>query len=163
MQENNRPLHLDKETAQKKAESFCAYQERSHHEVRQKLQEWGVYASDAENIICDLIAENFLNEERFAFAYAHGKFSIKSWGKIKIKQGLKLKRVPEVLIKKALNQLDDEAYEAKLCQVLQKKRRELKDKEVYLLKNKLARYALGRGFERDLIFYLLDNKELNIL
>src|ERR1700740_2175906 len=92
----------DKKVAMAKAEHYCAYQERSQQEVRDKLYEWGLWPEAVEHIISQLICDNFLNEERFAKAYALGKFRQKGWGKIKIKQGLKLKKVPEVLIKKAL-------------------------------------------------------------
>ena len=100
----------DEKTAFAKAEHYCAYQERSQQEVRDKLYEWGLYPSVIENIIVQLIAGNFLNEERFALAYATGKFRQKGWGKIKIKQGLKFKRVSDPLIKKALKSINEDDY-----------------------------------------------------
>src|ERR1700753_2259928 len=96
----------DEKIALRKAEHYCAYQERSQQEVRDKLYEWGLHQNAVENLIVQLIAGNFLNEERFANAYARGKFNQKGWGKIKIKQGLKFKKVPDVLIKKALQTID---------------------------------------------------------
>jgi regulatory protein len=72
-----------------KAEHFCAYQERSQQEVRDKLYEWGLWPDAVEQSISRLIEGNFLNEDRFAKAYTKGKFNQKAWGKIKIKQGLK--------------------------------------------------------------------------
>src|SRR6195952_6162128 len=77
-----------------KAEQYCAYQERAQQEVRNKLYDWGLYPKDVEQIISNLIENNFLNEERFARMYAKSKFNQKSWGRIKIKQGLKFKQVP---------------------------------------------------------------------
>src|ERR1700760_1960258 len=91
----------DEKIGLSKAEHFCAYQERAQQEVRDKLYEWGLYPQAVENIISKLIESNYLNEERFAKEYTRGKFNQKSWGRIKIKQGLKLKQVPEKLIKKA--------------------------------------------------------------
>ena len=91
---------LDKKQALAKAESFCVYQERSQKEVRYKLVEWGMRGDELEEIITDLIINNFLNEERFAKHYASGKFNIKHWGRIKIKQGLKLKGVPDKILQK---------------------------------------------------------------
>src|SRR5438067_9022708 len=96
---------IDEKTALAKAEHYCAYQERSQQEVRDKLYEWGLHSNDVENVIIELIAANFLNEERFANAYACGKFNQKAWGKNKIKQGLKFKKVSDALIKKALNNI----------------------------------------------------------
>ena len=82
----------DEKVALSKAEHFCAYQERAQQEVRDKLYEWGLWPDAVENIIVKLIGDNFLNEERFAKAYTQGKFKQKGWGKLKIKQGLKLKK-----------------------------------------------------------------------
>lgn len=143
-----------------KAASYCAYQERAQQEVRDKLYEWGLHQEDVEEIISQLISDNFLNEERFAIAYTLGKFRIKSWGKIKIKQSLKLKRVSDPLIKIAFSKIDLDEYEDKLHDLLDKKQLSLKDKDVYILKNKLFQYALSRGFESDLISSLLKEKGL---
>ena len=112
---------IDEHAAQAKAEHYCAYQERSQQEVRDKLYEWGLKSTVVEATISALITGNYLNEERFAKAYTAGKFNQKAWGKLKIKQGLKLKRVPEVLIKKALQIIDGDAYLLALQHVLTKK------------------------------------------
>ena len=97
----------DETVALAKAEHYCAYQERSQQEVRDRLYEWGLWPEAVENTIIKLIADNFLNEERFANAYTKGKFNQKGWGRIKIKQGLKFKNVPDVLIKKALKLIEE--------------------------------------------------------
>ncbi|WP_448699367.1 regulatory protein RecX [Mucilaginibacter sp. AW1-3] len=143
-----------------KAEHYCAYQERSQQEVRDKLYNWGLYPRDVEQIISNLIENNFLNEERFAKAYVKGKFSQKGWGRIKIKQGLKLKKVPEVLIRKALLMIDADDYIGILTKTIEKKARLLTEKDAYKRRYKLQQYAMGRGFESDLIADLL--KDLNI-
>lgn len=143
-----------------KAASYCAYQERAQQEVRDKLYEWELYQEDVEEIISQLISDNFLNEERFAIAYTLGKLRIKSWGRIKIKQSLKLKRVSDPLIKIAFSKIDLDEYESKLGDLLDKKQLSLKDKDPYILKNKLFQYALSRGFESDLISSILKEKGL---
>jgi len=150
----------DEKTALAKAEHYCAYQERSQQEVRDKLYEWGLYPNIIENVIVQLIAGNFLNEERFANAYARGKFNQKGWGKNKIKQGLKFKRVSDVLIKKALNIINGDDYLQILQQVLQKKARLLTEKDPYKRKYKLHQFALSRGYENDLISEVLKNSDL---
>jgi len=142
---------FDEQTAYAKAEHYCAYQERSQQEVRDKLYEWGQHQNVVENIISTLITGNFLNEERFAKAYARGKFNQKGWGKLKIKQGLKFKRVPDVLIKKALLTIDGDAYIEKLNTILTKKAPLVKEKDAYKRRYKLQQYALSRGFENDII------------
>jgi regulatory protein len=142
---------IDEKEALSKAERYCAYQERSQQEVRDKLYEWGQYPSAVENIISRLIESNFLNEERFANAYAIGKFRQKGWGKIKIKQGLKFKRVSEPLIRKALNSIDGDEYLKMLTTVIEKKQPSIKEKDPFKRKYKLHQYALSRGYENDLI------------
>jgi len=143
-----------------KAEHYCAYQERSQQEVRDKLYEWGLWPVAVENIISQLIGENFLNEERFARAYTQGKFKQKAWGRIKIKHGLKFKRVPDVLIKKALQTIDGDAYLITLQKVLSKKAGTVSEKDPYKRRYKLQQYAMGRGFESDLIADVLKDSEL---
>jgi regulatory protein len=111
----------DEKVALAKAEHFCAYQERAQQEVRDKLYEWGLWPDAVEHIISQLIEGNFLNEERFSKIYTKSKFNQKTWGRIKIKQGLKLRRVPDVLVKKALLTIDLDDYLAALTHLLQKK------------------------------------------
>src|SRR4051812_36102690 len=140
----------DPKVALAKAEHYCAYQDRAQQEVRDKLYEWGLWTDAVENIISELIGAGFLNEERFAKAYATGKFRQKAWGKIKIKQGLKIKKVPDVLIKKALMLIDGDDYTATLTRILEKKVRLLDEKDSYKRRYKLQQYAMSRGFESDL-------------
>lgn len=150
----------DVKVALAKAEHFCAYQERSQQEVRDKLYEWGLWPAAVEQIISELIEGNFLNEDRFAKAYAKGKFSQKAWGRIKIKQGLKLKRVPDVLIKKALLTIDADDYLTALTRILEKKAAVLSEKNAVKRRYKLQQYAMGRGYEADLIADVLKNSDL---
>jgi regulatory protein len=150
----------DQKVAMTKAEHYCAYQERSQQEVRDKLYEWGLWTDAVENIISQLITAGFLNEERFAKAYALGKFRQKAWGKTKIKQGLKFKKVPDVLIKKALQTINGDDYLQTLQQVLQKKSTSVAEKDSFKRRYKLHQYALSRGFETDLINDVLKNSDL---
>jgi regulatory protein len=150
----------DEKVALAKAEHFCAYQERAQQEVRDKLYEWGLWPDAVENIIVKLIGDNFLNEERFAKAYVRGKFKQKSWGRVKIKQGLKIKKIPENLLKKALLTIDGDEYLETLTKVLSKKAALLTEKSPYKRRYKLQQYALSRGFETDLIIDVLKNSEL---
>jgi regulatory protein len=146
--------------AQAKAEHYCAYQERAQQEVRDKLYEWGLHSLAVENIISRLIGDNFLNEERFAKAYATGKFKQKGWGKQKIKQGLKLKRVPDVLIKKATQLIDGDEYLLMLEKILSKKAALVNEKDAFKRRYKLHQYALSRGYENDIISDVLKASDL---
>lgn len=153
-------LILDKKTALIKAESWCAYQERSQQEVRNKLYEWNLYPNEVEEVISELITTNFLSEERFAHAYTSGKFKIKKWGKIKIKQGLKLKKVPDKLIQKALNGINMDEYLEILLATAVKKAATIGEKDGLKKKYKLISYLQSKGFENDLIFDVLKANNL---
>ncbi|MEY3678849.1 MAG: hypothetical protein RI924_990 [Bacteroidota bacterium] len=147
--------------AKLKAESYCAYQERSQKEIRDKLYEWGLFSREVELIISELIETNFLNEERFALAYAQGKLRIKGWGKYKIKQGLKLKQVSGKLIIKALEHLDSGEYLDKLESIIVKKSALISERDPFKRRYKLQQFAQMRGFEQDLILEILKNKGLS--
>ncbi len=155
--EKKSPLKItDPHLALVKMQSWCAYQERAQQEARDKLYAFGLWPDAVENIISQLIQDNFLNEERFAIQFAKGKFNIKKWGRIKIKQELKQKRITEYCLKKALDQFDEEEYMATLKKIIETKRRLTKESNAIKLKFKLMSFALSRGFERDLIMDILN-------
>ncbi len=160
MDEPKKKRITDEKTALTKAEQFCAYQERSQQEVRDKLYDMGMYPDGVERVISQLITGNFLNEERFAKAYAQGKFRMKGWGRIKIKQGLKLKRVPDKLISKALQLIDGDEYLSVLQKILDKKQSQTTESDAFKRRYKLQQYAMSRGFESDLINDVLKASEL---
>jgi regulatory protein len=142
------------EVLKRKMESYCAYQERCQQEVRSKLYELGGYTKDIEQLIAELIEQNFLNEERFAIAYAGGKFRIKKWGKIKIISELKFRHISAYCIKKALQQIDEDDYKKTLMEVLNKKNANFA-KASSMQKMQLAKFAMSKGFEPDLIWKTL--------
>lgn len=152
---------LDKKQALVKAEHFCAYQERSQKEVRYKLVEWGMRGDELEEIISELILNNFLNEERFAKSYASGKFNIKHWGRVKIKQGLKLKGVPDKILQKAIYSINDDDYLQTIEKLAIKKAQSLSENDPFKRKNKLMNYLQAKGFETDLILLVLKASNLN--
>jgi len=151
--------YISKSDALARLQKYCAYQERSHHEVRMKLIEIGCYGLDLENVICDLIQENFLNEQRFASTYAGGKFRLKKWGRIKIRQELKLKRVSPYCLKKAMEEISEEDYEETMHTLLTKKARTVRAKNQFEKRGKLARYLMQKGYESFLIWEILKTKE----
>lgn len=144
-----------------KAQMTCAYQERCQQEMRDKLYEWGLFSNEVENIIVLLIGDNFLNEERFAKAFAGGKFRIKKWGKVKIKIELKKRKISDYCIRKGLAEIDEQEYDTALRELIQKKLRENKKGQQYQRNYKAAQYALSRGFESDLIWEILKDLEKN--
>ena len=143
---------LKPQQALPKLKKYCAYQERCHREVQEKLYSYGVYKNDAQEIISQLIEEGYLNEERFALQYASGKFRIKQWGKVKIKYQLKQKGVSEYCIKKALLSIDKADYKKVFYKLADAKMAALKsEKNIFIKKKKLQDHLLQKGFELDLV------------
>ncbi|MEQ9591722.1 MAG: regulatory protein RecX [Cyclobacteriaceae bacterium] len=143
------------EQALAKIQNFCAYQERSHKEVRNKLFEYGLWSNQVDDIISQLITDGFLNEERFAKAFAGGKFRMKKWGRLKIIRELEQRGLTPRCIQTGLNEIDQGDYQVALKQILTKKKEQLADMNDFEMRNKLARYAIGKGFEPDLVWQLV--------
>lgn len=137
-----------------KAASYCAYQERTQDEVKQRLKKWNVWGDEADEIIAELISMNYLSEERFAKTYAGGKFRVKNWGRMKIRQELNRRGLSTYSIEKGMNEIGDEDYLSGLRELLSKKRNLLSKTETdpFKLKQKLARFALGKGYESELVW-----------
>ena len=134
-----------------KIKQYCAYQERCHAEVRDKLYSFRLNKKEVEAIISILITENYLNEERFAIQFSGGKFRMKHWGKNKIKQALKYKQVSDYCIKKALKEIDNKEYEKTFQKLAAQTLITLKsEKNIFIKKRKLQDYLLQKGFESDL-------------
>lgn len=138
--------------AKEKIQRYCAYQERSHQEVRNKLFEFGLYRNDVDAIISDLITNGFLNEERFAKAFAGGKFRMKKWGRIKITHALEGKGVSKNCILIAMKEIDENSYVNTLQQLLSEKSRSVDEGNVYLLRERLSKYAIQKGYEPELVW-----------
>ncbi len=149
--------YIGKAQGLKKLQRYCAYQDRCHKEVRKKIMDLGIYGDDLENIIVDLIEDNFLNEERFAKSYAGGKFRVKKWGKVRIKRELKQRNISTYCIKKGLQEIDPDDYWETLLTVIKKKNKTLKIKSEYIRKNRLALHALEKGYEIPLIWEAINS------
>ncbi len=145
----------DKKTALQKASQYCAYQERSQQEVRDKLYDWGLHKEDVEDCIAELIIQNFINEERYSKLYAVSKLRQNKWGKVKIKQELKLKKISPYCIKIALDEINDSEYRSILSIILKKKAAEVKDTNKYKRMAKIASFAISKGFENELVREIL--------
>lgn len=138
---------------------YCAYQERCHSEVKQKLYELGFRGNEVEEALAELISENFLNEERYARAYVRGKFNNNHWGRNKILQALKQKQVSAYCIKKGMQEIDEEAYLETIAKLAEKKFYELRGERLaYIRKQKVQRYLVQKGFEYDIIADVLKEK-----
>ena len=135
---------------------WCAVQERSHEEVKTKLIEKGVYGETIDQIIAELIAENFLNELRFAKAYVSGKFKMNGWGRNKIMAGLKQHKISAFNIRKSMETIGEDEYRELMTDTMMKKRRLLSVRGL-TLKQKLFSYMVQKGFESSEIHALLSD------
>lgn len=147
-----RKQSLTKEQALQKARHFCAYQERCHLEVKEKLYSFGLWKNEVEETISLLIEEDYLNEERFAIQFAGGRFRMKQWGRVKIRYELKLRQVGEYCIKKALAAIDEGDYHKTLTKLAAQKWEILKgETNSFTRRRKLQDYLLQKGYESDQI------------
>ena len=138
-----------------KARKYCAYQERSQQELRDKLYSLGLHRQEVEKAISQMIEEGFVNEERFAIAYAGGKFRMKQWGRIKIKLALKRKKVSDYCIRKALNEIDEKEYQKTLEKIILTYSKKVSEKNQLKKNYKVAQFAIGKGFEAELVWNFL--------
>ncbi|MEW2920384.1 regulatory protein RecX [Muricauda sp. ANG21] len=138
--------------ATKKMEHYCAYQERCHVEVVEKLKAMRMIPEAIDQIVTHLIRENYLNEERFARSFARGKFKIKKWGKQRIVRELKQRQISVFNVKSALAEIPDEDYHDTLDELAKKRLDQIKEPNIQKRKKKLADYLLYRGWESHLVY-----------
>jgi regulatory protein len=139
----------------KKLMRYCAYQERCHKEVKEKILSYGLYGDILEAIVYTLITDNYLNEERFARSFAGGKFRQKAWGRNKIRFELQNRDISDYCIEKGLSEIDDEEYSEKLKQIIEEQFKKYEQLEHILAKDKILKYCTGRGYEIDLVLRCL--------
>ncbi|HEY9220055.1 MAG TPA: regulatory protein RecX [Lutibacter sp.] len=142
--------------ATKLMENFCAYQERCHKEVAQKLYDLNMIPEAREKITLHLLQHNFLNEERFSKAFARGKFSIKNWGRIRIVNELKFRNISPYNIKTALKEIDEDDYLKTLQKVAEKKAAVIKEPNAFKKRSKLLTYLSSKGYESELIYEVVN-------
>ena len=152
-------LKLSQEIAFEKTKRYCAYQDRCHKEVRQKIISLKIYGDDLEEIMTELIKQDFLNEERFARSFARGKFRLKKWGRNKIKQNLYARGISDYCIRKSMTEIDEEEYLETLREVIYKQVNKHDDKAKLIAKDKAIKYAVTRGYESNLIFRIIKEIE----
>lgn len=147
------PKPLSPEQALEKARHYCAYQERSHSEVREKLYSLGLHRAGVESLLSALIEEDYLNEERFARAFAGGHFRTKQWGRIKIRQALIRKKVSEYNIRTALRFIDEADYLSTLEKLALRKWKSISGPGTnnYVRRAKTSNYLIQKGYEPELV------------
>ncbi|WP_439880524.1 regulatory protein RecX [Pontibacter sp. MBLB2868] len=134
-----------------KAAVYCAYQDRTQQEVRDKLYSYGLEPDDVEELIIRLSQEKMIDEERYAQSYVRGKYGLKKWGRRKILQGLKSKGISDYCIKQGMKEIDPEVYEQNLLHLLEKKNATEKEKNPFARRQKLTYFLVSKGYENDLV------------
>lgn len=147
---------LSAETARMRAETRCASRECCLYDIREALRRWGVENSESREILEYLEQEGYIDEARYACAYAHDKAHYDRWGRLKIQAALRMKGISDSDIRQGLNRIPDAVFHANLRAVLEAKRRVLHEDDPRKIQEKLARYAISRGYEPRLVFELLE-------
>lgn len=144
----------DIEQVRKKIYRYCAYQERSHFEVKNKLIALGLNAVQTNRLLTELIEGGYLNEERFARAYAGGKFRLKKWGRLKIIRELEAHHLTPNCIRLALQEIDEESYRSTLQELITRKLEVLNilSGNMYMLRHRLSQYLIRKGYEPELVW-----------
>lgn len=149
LESNN--IRLTLQQAKPKIEYYCNYQERCQSEVKEKLYSFGLDTEDVNALLAHVVKSGLVNEERFARLFAGGKFRQKHWGREKIKRELRYKKISDYCIKKAMTEIDDEAYMEALQKLAEKYYQGLKDRLKYIKVRKTMQHLMVKGFETDLI------------
>ena len=135
-----------------KLQYYCSYQDRCHKEVKAKLKSFKISSEELNEIVSNLIKDNYLNESRFSKSFVRGKFNIKNWGKVRIVNELKLRNISIYNINLGLKEIDDQDYINKLEDIFNKKLSSLSNTNSNLKKKKIISYLLYRGWESNLIY-----------
>lgn len=148
---NQKPSLTTTEIIQK-MEHYCAYQERCHAEVNEKLWRFQVPADEKDRVIVHLIQHNFLNEERFASVFTISKFHQKKWGRNRIKIELKARKISDYLINKSLREIPSDEYEAVFHALAERQWESISEKNVLKKRKKFCDFLLRKGWESDWIY-----------
>ena len=143
------------EEARAKAEAYCSLAEHCRAEVVSKLIQWGTPEESVEEVIRHLEKEKFLDEARYAAAFVRDKYRFNQWGRVKINQALRVKRISLACIGRAMEEIDEEEYLGILTSLLTKKLKSVKASDDFERNGKLIRYAAGHGYEMEEILLCL--------
>jgi len=150
--------NLSPQEALARIQRYCAYQERSHQEVKRKLFDYGLRSDEVDELLARLITDGFLNEERFAKAFAGGKFRIKKWGRLKIEHELEHRGLTKNCIVRGINEIDASDYTKTLRALIAKRAKQTDERNLFKKRNKVARFVIAKGYEPELVWEVV--KEL---
>lgn len=152
-------MTLSAEEAYNKLAAKCSMSEICSGEALDKLHQWGLGSSNAYEIVQNLINDRFIDDKRFAGIWVRDKLYNAHWGRIKIRNSLRMKRLESDIIECALREnFDSERYYANLASALRIKARGLPSPLTYDAKTKLARFAISRGYEPSLVQEMLNEE-----
>lgn len=141
---------MNEAEAQRRMETYCSVAERCRADVELKMMRWGMERAAVQRILTHLEKEHYIDEQRFCHAFVRDKFRFDKWGKVKISQALQLKKIPSSTSWLAIREeIDEDEYLQTLRNLLATKRKSIRTESESELKDKLARFALSRGFEWD--------------
>tara|TARA_B100001094_G_scaffold155497_1_gene150486 strand:- start:3041 stop:3505 length:465 start_codon:yes stop_codon:yes gene_type:complete len=135
-----------------KLQYYCSYQDRCHKEVIEKLKTFNIRSNESNEIISNLIKDNYLNESRFSENFVRGKFKIKNWGKVRIVRELKQRNISRYNINLGLKEIDSQEYQNKFDEIFENKLSSLENLNKIIKKKKIISYLLYRGWESNLIY-----------
>jgi len=147
---------ISKKDALSAAMKLCSREERCISDVREKLEKWGLHERDMEEVITHLVSNNYIDENRYASFFINDKFHLNKWGRLKLKQALKLKELPEETIAKGMTVIDEAEYMSLLKSEMQKKLNTIQEGTPLDKKAKLFRFGASRGFENDYVYKIID-------
>ena len=135
--------------------------ERAPDQVRAKLEKWGLNAGDISEIIQSLEDEGFLDEKRFAVAYAHDKHAFNQWGKIRIRLELRNLGIDEQCLEEGLESISESNYTETIRSLISKKWSSLREEDDFIRKNKTAQYLIRKGFESEQVWKNIGQMDLS--
>jgi regulatory protein len=150
----------EQQSAYNKTAAICSRSETCTFDILAKLKVWGLNENDSLAVINQLKEEKYIDDERFARAYVKDKFRFNQWGRQKIAYMLHSKNISKEIQEAAFEEIEDDSYSDKLLKLLADKAKTIKAKDQYDKRNKLMRFAMGRGFESGKIYAVL--KEMGI-
>lgn len=153
-------LTPEQQSAYLKAAAICSRSETCTYNIQEKLKLWGLNEADSILVIGHLKDEKYIDDERFARAYVKDKFRFNHWGRQKIEFMLRARKISQEILELAFEEIEEEGYADELQKLLQEKAKTIKAKDQYDKRNKLMRFAMGRGFESGKIYAAL--KELGM-
>ena len=106
---------LTETEALNKVAAYCASAEHCRTEVIEKMQRWGMPYNTIDRIVERLVAEKYIDEERYCRAFVNDKYRFAKWGKVKIGQALYLKKIPRFTYQPYLNEIDEEEQADPFC------------------------------------------------